>query len=183
MGVPGLEPGTSSLSGMRSNQLSYTPGRKSSAWYTAILSLAAGVSNGLWRAFSAACRGRLQQLGRQHGPKNPAKKVRGSPTSTARTDNRRSVPQNASRSREPGTWRHRFRGKRELSSDPAGGNAPHRLPFARPKEPVLTARRPDEPCPIAAPRCDHFFLPGTPRPGGTPARATLPGRNAGRCRT
>ena len=26
MGVPGLEPGTSSLSGTRSNQLSYTPG-------------------------------------------------------------------------------------------------------------------------------------------------------------
>ena len=25
VGVPGLEPGTSSLSGMRSNQLSYTP--------------------------------------------------------------------------------------------------------------------------------------------------------------
>ena len=28
VGVPGLEPGTSSLSGMRSNQLSYTPANK-----------------------------------------------------------------------------------------------------------------------------------------------------------
>jgi hypothetical protein len=27
VGVPGIEPGTSSLSGTRSNQLSYTPGR------------------------------------------------------------------------------------------------------------------------------------------------------------
>ena len=27
VGVPGLEPGTSSLSGTRSNQLSYTPGQ------------------------------------------------------------------------------------------------------------------------------------------------------------
>ena len=32
VGVPGLEPGTSSLSGTRSNQLSYTP--KSRFWFS-----------------------------------------------------------------------------------------------------------------------------------------------------
>ena len=51
MGVPGFEPGTSSLSEMRSNQLSYTPAEKQ-GWLAAIRHCSLANPGGGWQAYA-----------------------------------------------------------------------------------------------------------------------------------